>query len=75
MAVEERRLGDWLFSWPHKDAHVVCGPGLTSRLGLSSWPARYPHTREMKHVKIMKRISCACFYLFINSQKPWTLTM
>ena len=24
MAAEERRLGDWLSSWPHKDAHAVC---------------------------------------------------
>ena len=45
MAAEERRsLGDWLSSWAYKDGHAVCAPGLTSRLGLSSWPARYPHT-------------------------------
>ena len=28
-------------SFPHTDAHAVCGPGLTPWLGLSSWPARY----------------------------------
>ena len=39
MAAEERRLGDWLSSWAHKDGHAVCAPGLTSRLGLSPWPA------------------------------------
>eukprot|EP00966_Prymnesium_polylepis_P101012 2339209-Prymnesium_polylepis.1 len=48
MADEERRLGDWLSSWAHKDAHAVCAPGLTPRLGLSTWPAMYPHRREMK---------------------------
>ena len=38
MAAEERRLGDWLTvavfvaAHAHKDAHAVCGPGLTSRL-------------------------------------------
>ena len=31
MAAEERRLGEWLSSWAHKDAHAVCGPGLTPR--------------------------------------------
>ena len=31
IADEERRLGDWLSSWAHKDAHAVCAPGLTSR--------------------------------------------
>ena len=31
MADEERRLGDWLSLWAHKDAHAVCAPGLTPR--------------------------------------------
>ena len=45
MIDEERRLGDWLSSWAHKDAHAVCAPGLTPRLGLSSWldPGSVPH--------------------------------
>ena len=50
MADEERRLGDWLSLWAHKDAHAVCAPGLTPRLGLSSWPAMYTHRREMLHM-------------------------
>ena len=50
MAIEERKLGDWLSSWPHKDTHAVCGPGLTTRLELSSWPVMYPHRREMLHM-------------------------
>ena len=25
--------------------HAVCAPGLTPRLGLSSWPAMYPHSQ------------------------------
>jgi hypothetical protein len=29
MADEERRLGDWLSSWAHKDAHAVFAPGST----------------------------------------------
>ena len=51
----------------------MCVPGLTSRLGLSSWPARYPHRREIKQVKIMKRMSCACYFVLINSLSRPTL--
>jgi hypothetical protein len=36
MADEERRLGDWLSSWPHKDAHADCcvrpGPNIAVRV-------------------------------------------
>jgi hypothetical protein len=37
-----------VFAAAHTHAvYAVCAPGLTPRLGLSSWPARYPHVREM----------------------------
>jgi hypothetical protein len=58
MAAEERRLGDWLSSWAHKDAHAVCAPGLTSRLVRVEFMTRhvlYPHRREMKQAKMLKR--------------------
>ena len=66
MAGEERRLGDWLSSWAHKDAHAVCAPGLTPRLGLSSWPAMYPHRQEMKQMKLLTRFCTGL--LSINSR-------
>ena len=41
MAGEERRLGDWLSSWAHKDAYAVCAPGLTPRLLRVEFMARH----------------------------------
>ena len=35
--------------------HAVCAPGLTLRLGLSSWAAMYPHRREMLHMTFLLR--------------------
>ena len=55
----------WLSLWAHKDGHAVTcvrpGPNIAVRVEFTSWPARYPHRREMKQVKIVKRISCACY--------------
>jgi hypothetical protein len=66
MAAEERRLGDWLSSWAHNDAHAVCGPGLTPQLGLSSWPAMYPNMREMLHMTFSYTLLSRCHLSIAN---------
>ena len=45
---------------------TVCYLRLTSRLGLSSWPAMHPLGREMKQVKIIETLFVS--FTFINSQ-------
>ena len=53
MADEERRLVRGLAACFAAHMYICCVPptlGLTPRLGLSSWPARYPHRREMLHM-------------------------
>jgi hypothetical protein len=46
----------------------VCDLRLTSRLGLSSWAAMYPHRWGMKPVKLLKLFLCHSHVSSINSQ-------
>ena len=55
MADEERRLGDWLSSWPHKDAHADCcvRPGLNIAVRVELMARQVPsRVREMKKWRI-----------------------
>ena len=67
MAGEERRLVRGLAVFvvrgrtSDKDAHVVCAPGLTSRLGLSSWPAMYPEPSQVGNVTHDLFVRCYAF--------------
>ena len=56
MADEERRLGDWLSSWAHKDAHGCCvRPGLNTAVRVEFMARHVPsQAGEMKQVKLIK---------------------
>ena len=63
MAGKKRRLGDWLLASRHTRIHEVCRQRLTPRLGLSSWPARYPLTCGKCHhviVIVYQDVSFPC---------------
>ena len=64
MEDEERRLGDWLSSWPHRDAHAV-RPGLNTavRVEFMHGPP-YTHTggKHLLHMSFSLRFCTAAIY-------------